>query len=109
MKVRLALATLVTAGAAVVLPAAAAHADTPCQSTLYVSCPVAPVVGTGGFVAPAVQGTQGGPAALASTSSAALPLTGGDVAGLSFIGLGLLGAGTVLVRRGRVRTADTKD
>lgn len=32
-----------------------------------------------------------------------LPVTGGDVAGLAVIGLGAITAGTVLVRRSRVR------
>jgi hypothetical protein len=37
----------------------------------------------------------------AGTGSAPMPITGGDVAGLTAIGLGAVGVGTVLVRRGR--------
>lgn len=39
----------------------------------------------------------------ASRGSDALPVTGGDVAGLVAIGLGAVTAGTVLVRRSRTR------
>jgi hypothetical protein len=34
---------------------------------------------------------------------AGLPITGGDIAGLTVVGLGAVGVGTVLVRRGRTR------
>lgn len=39
-----------------------------------------------------------------TAGSQPMPITGGDVAGLTAIGLGAVGIGTVLVRRGR-RTA----
>lgn len=39
-----------------------------------------------------------------AAGSQPMPITGGDVAGLAFIGVGSIGIGTVLVRRGR-RTA----
>jgi LPXTG-motif cell wall-anchored protein len=105
VKVRLAIASLIAAGTAVALPVGIAHAD-PCPtSAAGGSCtaPSAQVIGTGGFVQPAVQAVQAGP------SGASLPLTGGDVAGLSFIGVLLLGGGTVLVRRTRVRSAENTD
>jgi LPXTG-motif cell wall-anchored protein len=54
-------------------------------------------------VEPAVAATQ------TSTGTASLPLTGGDVAGLSVIGIGLVAGGTVLVRRSRIRVPETKD
>lgn len=38
-----------------------------------------------------------------SRDSDSLPVTGGDVAGLIALGLGAVGAGTVLVRRSRTR------
>jgi hypothetical protein len=38
-----------------------------------------------------------------SSGSATLPFTGGDVAGLALIGVGAVGVGYVLVRRGRRR------
>ena len=108
MKVRLALATFVAAGAAIVLPAGVASATgtTNCPTAAAAgSCtePSSNVVGTGGFVQPSVQAVQAGP------SGPSLPLTGGDVAGLSFIGVALLGGGTVLVHRTRVRRADNND
>jgi LPXTG-motif cell wall-anchored protein len=44
-------------------------------------------------------------AAATQTRSAGLPVTGGDIAGLTFVGIGAIGLGTVLVRRRRVVTA----
>ncbi|HZQ29195.1 MAG TPA: hypothetical protein VFA94_15975 [Acidimicrobiales bacterium] len=42
--------------------------------------------------------------AVAATNTArGLPVTGGDIAGLTVAGLGAIGVGTVLVRRGRRR------
>jgi LPXTG-motif cell wall-anchored protein len=109
VKARLALAALVITGGGVALTAGTASAQP--TSTCYpgVECvnPPAPDVGgTGGSsnppAPPAVAATE-------SPSGTALPLTGGDVAGLTVIGVGLLAGGTVLVRRGRVRTRETKD
>lgn len=37
------------------------------------------------------------------TREPGLPITGGDVAGMTLVGLGAIGVGTVLVRRGRTR------
>ncbi len=104
MKVRIAIATLITAGAAFALPAAAAHAETECPAPGgSCSAPSSQVVGTGGFVEPAVQATQAAP------SGASLPLTGGDVAGLSLIGIALVGGGIVLVRRTRTTAVESQD
>ncbi|HZQ27952.1 MAG TPA: LPXTG cell wall anchor domain-containing protein [Acidimicrobiales bacterium] len=36
-----------------------------------------------------------------STSRASLPVTGGDIAGLTAVGVGAIGLGTILVRRRR--------
>jgi LPXTG-motif cell wall-anchored protein len=36
-----------------------------------------------------------------ATRGSGLPVTGGDIAGLTIVGLGAVGAGTVLVRRSR--------
>jgi len=35
------------------------------------------------------------------TRSAPIPITGGDVAGLALVGMGAVGTGTLLLRRGR--------
>ena len=107
MKLRLAIAALMTAAGAVLLPATAAHAE-PCPTgATGGSCtgPSTDVGGTGGSgePAPAVQASQG------PTGTTSLPLTGGDVAGLTVIGIGLLAGGTVLVRQGRVRARESKD
>jgi LPXTG-motif cell wall-anchored protein len=112
VKVRLAIAALVTAAGAVILPATAAHAQCPTNAAGG-SCtaPSPAVSGTGGSTgapppagepAPAVQATQ-------SPAGTSLPLTGGDVAGLSVIGIGLLAGGTVLVRRARARAPEAND
>ncbi|HZQ85922.1 MAG TPA: LPXTG cell wall anchor domain-containing protein [Acidimicrobiales bacterium] len=63
--------------------------------------PATQVVGTGGSTGPSVQ-------ALGATapSGSSLPLTGGDVAGLTVIGIALVGGGAVIVRRTRARTTD---
>ena len=105
MKLRLALVTLLAAGAAVALPAAAAHADSiPGGSS---SPPPAQVLGTSGFVQPSVAAVQNAaPAPAPAPATGSLPFTGGDVAGLTVIGLALVGGGAVLVRRGRVRAAE---
>jgi LPXTG-motif cell wall-anchored protein len=53
-------------------------------------------------------GTQERPAPTdveGANESRGLPITGGDVAGLTAIGLASVGAGTVLVRRSRRRPA----
>ena len=103
MKLRLALVSLLAAGAAVALPATAAHADQiPGGSS---APPPAQVLATSGFVQPSVQAAA--PVAAAPAPAApSLPFTGGDVAGLTVIGVALVGAGVVLVRRGRVRAAE---
>jgi hypothetical protein len=116
MNIRYALAGVVAAGA-IVLPAAAAHADVTC-SVPGASCAapsITPVtITTGGGFSPAVEGStavQVAPSSSVQTSPAptsSLPFTGGDVAGLTAAGLGLLGAGTVLVRRNRVRTSEVR-
>jgi Na+/H+-translocating membrane pyrophosphatase len=112
-KIRFAVAGFIALAAPLALPAAA-HADC---SVPGASCspPVvgATVLAQGGFVSPAVApaAAQVAPAAglppMAPASGSQLPFTGGDVAGLSIVGAGLLGAGVVLVRRNRVRSAKT--
>ena len=107
MKFRLAIAALLTTAGALVLPATAAHAQCPTDAAGG-SCAAPPtdVGGTGGSSgepAPAVEATQ------SPTGTTSLPLTGGDVAGLSVIGIGLLAGGTVLVRRARVRAPEAND
>lgn len=49
--------------------------------------------------------SRGPAAAPAADAGGSLPITGGDVAGLTVIGLAAVGAGTVLVRRSRRATA----
>jgi LPXTG-motif cell wall-anchored protein len=108
VKARLAFAALVIAGSGIALTAETASAQpTTCYpGTECVPPPAPDVGGTGGSSSPpappAVEPTQ-------SPSGTALPLTGGDVAGLTVIGVGLLAGGTVLVRRGRVRARESKD
>jgi hypothetical protein len=56
------------------------------------------------------QGSQGGPGSsqtgsAGANSSGSLPFTGGDVVGLTIIGLGAVGGGAVLARSGRRRNA----
>ena len=95
MKVRYALATLVISGGALGLTASAASA-VPAAS----SAPPPPeVVSTGGSTGPAVQAVQ----VTAAPSGSSLPLTGGDVAGLTVVGVALLGGGSILVRRTRAK------
>ena len=53
-----------------------------------------------------VEGTTVPAPAATHDPGQSLPFTGGDVAGLTVIGLALVGGGTVLVRRGRVRAAE---
>jgi len=105
VKLRLAIATLVAAGGICLAPVAA-HADDSCPAAGG-SCapPAQQVVGTGGFVLPAVQASQAAPV----TPSSNLPLTGGDVAGMTLIGLVLVGGGVVLVRRTRKLAPSTED
>ena len=104
MKLRLAIGMLIAAGAVFLAPVAA-HADDGCPAAGG-SCapPAQQVVGTGGFVEPAVQASQAAPL----TPSSNLPLTGGDVAGLTLIGVVLVGGGAVLVRRTRKPAAGTE-
>ena len=112
MKFRLAIATLLTAGAAFVLPVSAAHAATCANGTVEgdYGCPSTQVVGTGGAVAPStVQAAPAVQALTAAPSGSSLPLTGGDVTSLSLIGIALLGGGVVLVRRTRRQPAKIKD
>jgi hypothetical protein len=60
-----------------------------------------------GTTTPTVLGeqlTRTNAGAVAATNVArGLPVTGGDIAGLTAAGLGAIGVGTVLVRRGRRR------
>ena len=109
MKFRLAVAALLTTGAALVLPATAAHAQCP-TSAAGGSCAAPPtdVGGTGGSTGEPVPAPAGA-ATQSPTGTTSLPLTGGDVAGLSVIGIGLLAGGTVLVRRARVRAPEAND
>ena len=61
-------------------------------------------VGSAGSAGTAgTDGTDGtdGPGGTGGTGSSGLPVTGGDVLGLTVMGLGALGVGTVLVRRSR--------
>ena len=104
MKFRLAIATLTATGAIFLAPVAA-HADDACPAAGG-SCapPAQQVVGTGGFVEPAVQASEAAP-----VTPSSLPLTGGDVAGLTLIGLMLVGGGVVLVRRTRKPAPSTND
>jgi LPXTG-motif cell wall-anchored protein len=79
--------------------AVAAHADnTAVQHPDYVG-PAAVVQGEVVTQAPAVPTETA--VAPAETARGTLPITGGDAAGLAVAGLGLLGAGAVLVRRNR--------
>ena len=59
------------------------------------------VIGTGGTAPSAAPQTVG-----TTSSPSSLPLTGGDVAGLTVIGVALVGGGAVLVRRTRARASD---
>ena len=116
MNFRYALAGLVAAGAAII-PAASAHAaapvHVPAASTFSPTIVTMPI-SSGFVVAPAVQGTTAVQVAPSSAvqqtapASGSLPFTGGDVAGLTAAGLGLLGAGMVLVRRNRVRSGEVR-
>ena len=98
MKVRHALAAAAIAGGALGVTAAPAFAVFGASQ----APPSPQVVGTGG-TAPSAAAPQ----TVATTSSpSSLPLTGGDVAGLTVIGVALVGGGIVLVRRTRARTSD---
>jgi hypothetical protein len=56
---------------------------------------------------PKVQGTQFTRTAVAPTQAARLPITGGDVAGMTAAGVAAIATGTVLVRRSRRSRATT--
>jgi hypothetical protein len=112
-KIRLAVAGFIALAAPLALPAAA-HADgSTVPAASHAVTIVAPaVLAQGGFVSPALTPTpaQVTPSAalpLTAPATSQLPFTGGDVAGLSVLGAGLLGAGVVLVRRNRVRPVKT--
>ena len=62
------------------------------QGTQDVAAPVAPAV-------PAPGATQSTPAVVDTPTSYALPVTGGDVVGLTGVGLGLVASGFALKRR----------
>lgn len=57
--------------------------------------------------APVVAGTQAsrGATGAAAPTGQALPVTGGDIAGLVVLGFGAIGTGGVLLRRSRARSA----
>ena len=78
------------------LGSAAAAAATPIT-------PSTPTMTFGALTKPAqpsaVEGTQ-------ASQGSSLPFTGGDVVGLTIIGVGALGVGTVLVRRSKAAKAD---
>jgi len=103
VKLRLAIATLIATGVVFLAPVAA-HADNTCPAPGG-SCapPSQQIVATGGFVEPEVQATQVTRAAPATPNSS-LPLTGGDVAGLTLIGVVLVAGGAILVHRTRKLT-----
>jgi len=96
VKFRLAVAMLTASGAILLAPVAAHAGEGTPPDGSYGASPSQQVVGTGGFVEPAVQASST-PAAPTSD----LPLTGGDVAGLTLLGVALVGGGVILVRRGR--------
>ena len=107
MKVRLALAALVVAAGGVAVSAGAASAETSCYPAASCAPPASQVGGTGGSTQPAQPAEPAVAAAQSPSGTTPLPLTGGDVAGLSVLGIGLLAGGTVLVRRGRARASET--
>jgi len=98
VKVRHAVAMLAIPAGAIGLSATAAIAAPVFGAST--APPASQVIGTGGTAPAAVQ------AVTASPSGTSLPLTGGDVAGLSVIGVALVGGGVVLVRRTRTRASD---
>ena len=106
MKLRLAVCGLLGAGCCLI-PVASAWADT-YSSTPSSTVPISNGF-SGGAILPAVEGSSGvrvqPEAAAPATAATGLPLTGGDVAGLSAFGAALVGVGAVLVRRNRARTA----
>lgn len=84
------LAVGVAVGALVGVPSVAAWADE------YVGPP--PTVKGESFTRTTVQAST-------ARRDPGLPITGGDIAGLTMAGVGAIGIGTVLVRRGRTRSA----
>jgi uncharacterized membrane protein YhiD involved in acid resistance len=54
---------------------------------------------------PATSAVLGTNVTAVTPSTKTLPFTGGDIAGITVVGVGLLGAGVVLVRRNRSKTA----
>lgn len=77
----------------VMAPAAALAQDYPTPSST-------PTVGEGGVGG--AQATR--PASSGGSGGSTLPLTGGEIAALSLVGIGVTGAGAVLVAVGRRRT-----
>jgi LPXTG-motif cell wall-anchored protein len=100
VKARHIVAMLVIPAGALGLGATAAFA-VPGAST---SPPVPEVVGTGGSSPQVLPSSQ--VVATTAAPSQSLPLTGGDVAGLTVIGVALVGGGAVLVRRTRAKASD---
>jgi LPXTG-motif cell wall-anchored protein len=80
-----------------VLPNAEINASGPAAE----NASVLPASETAAAAAPAVSPAV----AAATTSSSGLPVTGGDIAGMTALGAAALGSGTFLVRRGRKRHA----
>lgn len=91
MRIRKLLVASVVTAAALGLPAAAMAEDYPLNTTNVLGSDLSR--STEASPAAAVAGT--------STGRAGLPVTGGDIAGLTGVGLAAIGTGTVLVRRSR--------
>jgi hypothetical protein len=92
MKAHKLLGAAVVAGAVIGVPAAAL------AQTDYVGGQSPQVRGVEVSRAPAGQGAP-------DAGGAGLPVTGGDVVGLTLLGAGAVALGTVLVRRGRTASA----
>ncbi len=102
---------LAIAGAALfawlAVPSAASANHCPSGQTYPADCVHGLEVTRQPLEAPAVLGTEevsASESASESESSDTLPVTGGDLLGLTVIGLGAVGAGTVFVRRSRRTT-----
>jgi hypothetical protein len=93
MKVR----KLLFAGAAVV---AVAGIPTAAMADPYVGTTGGDVLGT-----TQSRGNTGQVAGTTQSRGAGLPVTGGDIAGMTIVGLAAVGTGTVLVRRSRRTTS----
>jgi hypothetical protein len=84
------LAVGLAGGAVIGIPSAALAAED------YVGVTPPEVEGNSFSRPPQVQGVT-------VTREPGLPITGGDIAGMTLLGFGALAAGTVLLRRGRTR------